>query len=97
MQVTINSVFSFLLVHHLSNALTCIWKLILLEALGRLDDAIPLLARRGQPLIYLGSSTPECKGEKQGGLEEGLPKGPEPANPMAGLLVTAASTQSPHV
>lgn len=51
MQVTINSVFSFLLVHHLSNALTCIWKLILLEALGRLDDAIPLLARRGQPML----------------------------------------------
>lgn len=50
MQMTINSVF-FLLVHHLSSALTCIWKLILLKVLGRLEDAIPLPARRGQPLL----------------------------------------------
>lgn len=49
--MTINSVFSLLLVYHLSSAFACIWKPILLAALGSLKDAILPMTRRGQPLL----------------------------------------------
>lgn len=49
-QMTINSVFSLFLLHHLSEAVTCIWFLFLQLWESLRMDAIPLLARRGQPL-----------------------------------------------